>query len=182
MALVRKTIKISKASKSDFLAFYKFFKKSLKGKLFLYSDNSINYILDAGLSKNLLKEEILNGKRPLYLAYSNSKIVGYLLTTKTYGGIAFGHWLAVDPKHQKQGAASKLLSRWQSEVPKYGTHKVWLWTTKNNIDFYKNRGFVLGGEFPDSFFGLDHYLFYKTLRKSDEKKFLGEYLKAKKKK
>ena len=173
---MKKSIKIVKATAREFEAFYRLWRKTLKKGLFLYPENAINFMIVEDLPKKNLKEKISH----LFLAYHGVKLIGYLLTNKTRGGMAFGHWLGVDSKFQKQGTASALLSFWEKHDLSEGAHKLWLWTTKNNIDFYKNRGFILLGEFPDSFFGLDHFLFYKTLRKSDEKIFPGKYLKKKK--
>ena len=127
----------------------------------------------------LLAARIKNAKKYFFLAYKNNEPAGYLLTNKTRGGVAFGHWLGVNSKYQKHGVASSLLSFWEQDALGEGAHKLQLWTTKNNVSFYKNRGFTKGGNFPDSWFGLDHFLIYKTLRKSDEKVFLKDFLKKK---
>lgn len=174
---MKNEIKIRIAKQEDFEAFYKLFKKTLKGNYFLYSLNSVNFLLDVSVTRDFLKQELQNGNKTLYLAHSGRSIAGYLLTNKVHGGVGFGHWLGVDKKFQKHGAASSLLSYWEKDVLGKGAHILQLWTTENNLDFYKNRGFTLGGNFPDSWFGVDHFLFYKTLRKSSEKNFLKEYLK-----
>lgn len=174
------SVKIIKGSLAQFEDFYKLWRKTLTDGLFLYSKNSVRFWLEEDLPKEVLKSEIRNGKKYFFLAYKNNKPAGYLLANKTRGGIAFGHWLGVDSKYQKHGLASALLSFWEQDALKEGAHKLQLWTTKNNVSFYKNRGFTKGGSFPDSWFGLDHFLFYKTLRKSDEKVFLRDFLKKKK--
>ena len=175
-------IKVLKGKPNHFEDFYKLFVKTLRGGLFLYSENSIAFILEENLAKDFLKQEIAKGNKYFFLAYQDNKLGGYLLTNKTHGGVAFGHWLAVDLKFQKRGVASALLSFWEKDAIGDGAHKLQLWTTKNNLTFYKNRGFFKGGNFPDSWFGVDHFLFYKTLRNSEEKNFLGHYSKSKKNK
>ena len=175
-------IKIIKGKISQFEAFYKLFAKTLQGGLFLYSQNSISFILEENLTKDFLKEEIEKRNKYFFLAYRDNQPAGYLLTNKTHGGVAFGHWLAVDLKFQKRGVASALLSFWEKDAIGEVAHKLQLCTTKNNLTFYKNRGFFKGGNFPDSWFGVDHFLFYKTLRNSEEKNFLGHYSKSKKNK
>ncbi|OGD84674.1 hypothetical protein A2165_02510 [Candidatus Curtissbacteria bacterium RBG_13_40_7] len=172
-------IKVVKGTPEQFEDFYKLWKKTLEDGLFLYSKNSVMFTIEEELPKEFLKAEIEKGNKHFFLAYINNKPAGYLLTNKTKGGIAFGHWLGVDSKFQKQGTVSALLSFWEKDALKKGTHKLQLWTTKNNLAFYKNRGFIKGGDFPDSWFGIDHFLFYKTLRKSDEKVFLKDFLKKK---
>ena len=168
--------KIIKADLSYFDKFYNLFEKTLKQKYFLYSRDTSSYVLNEDLTRTVLQKSLGEKKHILYLALIDDNIIGYLLVKPQGGGIAFGHWLAVDKKFQRKGIASALLSFWEKESLKEGAHKVQLWTTKNDIQFYKNRGYVLGGEFPDSWFGVDHFLFYKTLQKSDEKNFLKDYL------
>lgn len=158
-------VKIVKASAADFEAFYTLFKKNLQNGSYLYPVEKALYVLKDGLQgKAKLKKDIVRGKFPLYVAYQNSEISGYFLTEKTFAGVAFGYWLGVDKKHQNQGIGSKLLSVWEAEVLKKGAHSIFLWTTENNIKFYKKRGFTLGGTFPKSWFSLTHFLFYKHLK------------------
>lgn len=172
-------IKVVKGKLNNFEEFYQLFKKALQDGLFLYSKNSVRFTLEEELPKNVLFEEIKERKKYFFLVYQNDKPAGYLLTNKTKGGVAFGHWLAVDSKYQKHGVASALLAFWEKDALSEGAHILQLWTTKNNVSFYKRRGFTLGGNFPNSWFGLDHFLFYKTLRESDEKVFLRDFLKKK---
>jgi len=172
-------IKVIKGTLKQFEVFYRLWRKTLEGGLFLYSKNSVRFMIEEELPKAFLKAEIRKGNKYLFVAYQDDIPVGYLLTNKTKGGIAFGHWLGVNSKFQKQGAATALLSFWEKDALEEGAHKLQLWTTRNNLTFYKNRGFTKGGSFPESWFGLDHFLFYKTLRKSDEKLFLRDFLKKK---
>lgn len=87
----------------------------------------------------------------------------------------------LDSTFQKHGIASELLSLWEKDAFGEGAHILQLWTTKNDIPFYLNRGFKKGGSFPQSWFGVDHFLFYKILRKPNEKVFLKKYLAKKSK-
>lgn len=167
---------VRKANLSDFSEFYELLTKTLSGNYFVYSKNSRAFTLDEDLPKEDLRKYIKEGKRILFLAYSKNKAIGYLLTFKTRAGVAFAQWLAVDSAFQKHGIASGLLELWEKEAFGEGAHILQLWTTKNDIPFYLNRGFKKGGSFPQSWFGVDHFLFYKILRKPNEKVFLKEYL------
>ena len=168
-----KMTKIVKAKGKDFEKFYKFFEKTLKEKYFLYPKESAAYIINAGLPKKpQLKKEILKGDMPLYVTYEKTKLIGYFLTEKVYAGVAFGYWLAVDKDFRKRGVASGLLKRWERDVAKEGAHSLHLWTTENDIGFYEKRGFILGGKFENAWFGIDHYLFYKTIGKPNPKKYV----------
>lgn len=171
--------RVARAGLADFEKFYKLLVKTLQGNYFLYSKNSCSFTLDEDLPKKDLKRYIKEGKRILFLAYSKNKVVGYLLTFKTRAGVSFAQWLAVDRAYQQHGIASKLLSLWEKESLSDGAHILQLWTTENDLPFYLGRGFTKGGSFPKSWFGVDHFLFYKVLRKPNEKLFLREYLEKK---
>lgn len=166
-------IKVIKAKAKDFEKFYRLFKKTLQDGSFLYRKENTTYILNIGLSeKAQLKKDILKGERPLYIAYKKDKIVGYLLTKKEYAGVAFGHWLGVDSQFRHKGIGSELLISWEKDAKKMGVHVLQVWTTENDLGFYKKNRFVLGGKFEKAWFGLDHYLFYKIIGKPNPKKYV----------
>lgn len=179
---MKKNFKIIKANLSHLDKFYKLFQKTLRQSYFLYPPNSSDFIIEQDMTKGNIKRGLEEKSYILYLGISDSRVVGYLLARKINGGVAFAHWLGVAKDFQNKGVASNLLAFWEKEAFAQGSHKLQLWTTENNIKFYKNRGFTLGGEFPDAWYGVDHFLFYKTLRKSNEKNFLKEYLESLKKK
>lgn len=158
-------VNIVKAKAEDFEAFFALLEENLQNGSYLYPPDKSSYIINEGLpTKDRLKEDILKGDRPLYIAYEDNKTVGYLLTEKTFAGVAFGHWLGIDRKHRNKGIGSKILEFWEGEVRKEGAHAVFLYTTENNVEFYKNRGYTLGGTFPNSWFHFTHFLFYKHFK------------------
>ena len=165
--------KVIKAKAKDFEGFYKLLKKTLQDGSFLYPKESISYLINIGLPKKAqLKKDILKGERPLYIVYKKDKIVGYLLTKKEYAGVAFGHWLGVDSKFRHKGIGSELLINWEKDAIKMGAHVLQLWTTENDLGFYKKNRFILGGKFEKAWFGLNHYLFYKIIGKPNPKKYV----------
>ena len=171
-------VKIKKATVSDFEDFYKLFKKTLNNGYFLYSPKSVE-TFETDLPKKTIKKDLGDAKKILFLGYAGAKLAGYLLTNKMNGGVSFAHWLAVDKKFQKRGVASKLLKYWEEDALKQGCHSLNLFTTKNDVEFYVNRGFTLVGEFPNAWYGVDHFMFYKNLRPPDEDRFLAPYRKKK---
>ncbi|GEM_PF-768019 len=177
--MTRKVI-VRKGGLSDFEEFYELFRRSLKDGYFLYSQNVADYVLEKELPKVELKKGIKKGEKKLFLAYVDDKLAGYLLTNKQNGGVAFGHWLGVDKNFRNQNVGTNLLRFWEKDAFAKGAHKLDLYTTRNDVGFYKKLGFTLAGECPDCWYGLDHFWFYKTLRKSSEKLFLKEFLKSKK--
>lgn len=163
---------IKLAASADIDAFYPLFEKSMKTQFSEYTDKTIQHFLQKEYPRNALKNKIEKKRIFLFLALKNEKVVGYLIGQRVYGGIAFGEWLGVDDVHQRKGVGSALLRAWEQHSIKEGAHKTHIWTAEKNVDYYKNRGYVLVGKVPDNYFGSDDHFMYKTLRKSHEDNFL----------
>lgn len=173
-------VSFKKASKNEIGKFLGFFRSTL-GKLFPhYSKNSINYTIEADYSPNWLKGRLLEGKKTVFVAMKDDKIIGYLLSSRSIVGVSFCDWLAVETNYQNKGIATKLIGLWEKDAISEGAHALHLWTMKKNLDFYGNRGFVNGGLFPKAWHGHDSYLLYKPLREPSEANYLKRYLKSKK--
>lgn len=171
---MNQTIFIYKATEKDFERFYKLFRKTLDEGYFPYSPESVKTFKFDLPKKDILKS-IKNGKRILFLGCVNNDLAGYLLTNKMNGGVSFGHWLGVDREFQEKGIATNLLKTWEEEALREGCRALELFTTENDVKFYLNRGFTLIGKFPNAWYGLDHFHFYKPLRVPDESLFLAPY-------
>lgn len=167
------------AKNRDLKGFFDYLDESLKNQFPEYSSNVISYLMKVDYAKKDLRQWIKKKTRQLFLAIVQRKKVGYLLASKPYGGIGFCNLLAVKPEFQGNGIASALIKFWEKQAIKDGAHKLQLWSDKRNVEFYKHRGFVLVGEIPEDTFGTSDFLFYKTLRKANEKNFLKEFLEKK---
>lgn len=166
-------VKIVKAKAGDFEGFYKLWQKTLRDGSFLYPKRSAPYLLKVSLPKKAqLKKEILSGKKLLYVARNNEKIIGYLLTNEDFAGVVFGNWLGVDSQFRHKGIGSKLLQIWEKEAVKSGVHALQLWTTENDLGFYQKNDFILGGKFKKAWFGLDHFFFYKIVGQPKPQKYV----------
>ncbi len=171
-----------KGSEKDLDRFLQFFRTSVK-TLFSdhYSPNSINYTVDVDYGPKWMSSQLKKNRKKVFLSYYGNKITGYLFASKSIAGVGFADWLAVDKPYQKKGIASALLKMWEENEIKEGAHSLFLWTTKNNLDFYRGRGFKVGGEFPNAWHGVNTYLIYMNLREPKEENFLKNYLKKIKK-
>lgn len=168
-----------KGARKDIPAFLAFFKNSLPLLFSFYSPNSIGYTVEVDYGPQFLTEKLNKGEKKLYLALKENKIIGYLLVMESIAGVSSAEWLGVSKQYQKQGIASHLLAFWEQEALAEGAHALQLWTTENNVEFYKKRGLSCGGVFPKAWHGEDCYLIYKNLREPDEKNFLKNYLEQK---
>lgn len=169
------------ATIEDIPAFLAFFRESIPALFPHYSPNSIAYEVDVDYGPVWMADRLKKGGKKAYLALDGERIVGYIFTGKSIAGVSFADWLAVDKKYQKRGVASVLLTMWEKDALAQGAHALQLWTTENNLTFYKNRGFINGGLFPKAWHGEDCYLIYRTLREPEEKNFLKSYLEKAKK-
>ena len=168
-----------KGTRKDIPAFLAFFKTSLPSLFSFYSPNSIGYTVEVDYGPQFLTEKLNKGEKKLYLALKDDKMIGYLLVMESVAGVSFADWLGVDKQYQKRGIASHLLAFWEQEALAEGAHSLHLWTTENNVEFYKKRGLSCGGVFPKAWHGEDCYLIYKILREPEEKNFLKNYLEQK---
>jgi len=168
------------AVKEDIPRFHLFFKKSINELFPQFSPLTREYFIDQVYPTRTLRKWIQAKSDQIFIAFQNDTIVGFLLVMKPNGGLGFADWLAVDKKFQKHGIASKLLKNWEKNVLEQGGHAVHLNTNKKNLEFYKNQGFTLIGHFPNAWFGLDYYHFYKNLAPAVEKNYLREYIMKKK--
>lgn len=168
-------------TEADIPAFLAFFRTSIPHLFPQYSPNSVAYEVDVDYGPEFLTRKLKSGDKKVYLALDGDKVVGYIMVMESIAGVAFADWLAVDKKYQKRGVASALLTMWEKDALDEGAHALQLWTTENNLTFYKNRGFVNGGLFPKAWHGEDCYLIYRALREPEEKNFLKSYLEKAKK-
>jgi len=166
---------------TDIPAFLSFFKVTIPLLFTQYSPHSIAYEVDVDYGPVWMTDRLKKGGKKAYLAFDDKKIVGFILAEKSIAGVSFADWLGVDKKYQRQGIASKLLALWEGDAFAQGAHALQLWTSKNNLTFYKNRGFMNGGLFPKAWHGEDCYLIYRLLREPEEKNFLKSYLEKAKK-
>lgn len=175
-------LNFKKGTIKDIPLFLKFFKRSI-GELFSdhYSINSVSYTVEVDYGPKWLGEQLKKRKRSVFISTHKGQVVGYLLSSRSIAGVGFADWLAVDKPYQKKGIASKLLKMWEDYELKEGAHSLFLWTTENNLEFYKSRGFNVGGEFPKAWHGVDTYLIVRNLRPPKEENFLRKYLKSKRK-
>ncbi|RJQ26862.1 N-acetyltransferase [Candidatus Parcubacteria bacterium] len=172
-------IQIRQGTIEDFSSFYKYFKKSIEEQFYVYTPNTRDYLLEVDSPRTWFKKQIKEGKKTVFLAMRGKKTVGYLCVSKPNGGISFGNWLAVDDPYRKKGIASKLLKMWEDYALDLKAHGLCLWAEDKNVNFYKNRGFILGGTFQKAWYGIDHYLFYKTIAEPKEENYLKKYLESK---
>lgn len=152
--------------------FFKFFERSIHGQFPEYSVKTRKYFTKFSYAFKRLKNGIANKERVVYTAFCGEEYAGFLMASAWPGGICFIDWLAVAKKFQEKGVASKFLQMCEKDAKAKGFHKIHLWTNGRNLKFYKNKGFKLIGKIPENAYGSDDYLFYKTIQKPIESKFL----------
>ncbi|TRZ64103.1 MAG: N-acetyltransferase [Spirochaetia bacterium] len=152
--------------------FFKFFEYSIHSQFPEYSVKTRKKFTRTDYALEKLEKGLANKELAVYAAFNGNDCVGYLMASAWCGGICFINWMAVAKKFQGKGIASKLLQMCEKEAKLKGFHKFHLWTDGRNLKFYKSKGFKLIGKIPESDYGADNYLFYKTIQKPSERNFL----------
>lgn len=159
-----RTINIREATFKDMERFWNFFEVSVKKQFREYPIKVRKFFLEKHYAKNILKRWIKSRTIILLIAINDNKIVGYLMANLPYGGVAFIIWLAVQESFQNRGIGSLLLKEYEAIAKKQGAHKIFLSATrKQNLKFYKENGYKLGGYIPQSYFYMDEWRLYKKI-------------------
>lgn len=169
----------SRASEADIDSFFPFFSHSISELFPEYTLMTREFFVEKDYTKTWMKKVILKGDKILFIAKANDQVVGFLLVNKVYGGVSTASWLAVSPRLQKKGIATKLVQMWEEFALENHAHALHLWTTDRNLQFYVKRGFENAGQFRQAWFGVDMWLVYKSLRPAVEKNYLHKYLAGK---
>jgi hypothetical protein len=79
---------IKNATENDIDLFFSFFEKSILTEFPEYTESTRKYFVEQGYSKEALQKGLREKQFTLFLATVDNNTVGFLLTTKAYGGIA----------------------------------------------------------------------------------------------
>lgn len=164
-SITTETIEIREIKIKDVDLFLDFLRNSIKNQFDEYSKKSKDFFI----KKEWTKERIINSIKENYaiflLVFKEEKILGYLIGSHHFGGIATVMWIAVDNNYQGQGIGRKLINKYISILKKEKAHKVNLTVTnKKNIDFYEGLGFKIQCLSKRDYFGLDSYLMSKDIQ------------------
>jgi ribosomal protein S18 acetylase RimI-like enzyme len=166
MVVVFITMQIREIKTKDIDSFLDFFRKSVKTQFDEYSKNSKDFFLKKEWTKQRIKNSIKGDYIIYLLAFEKDKIVGYLIGSHSYGGVATVMWLAVDDDCQGRGIGRRLMNTFIDFLKEEGAHKVKLdVTNKENLGFYKKLGFTVQCLSKKDYFGLDSHWMYKDIQK-----------------
>jgi len=157
-------IKIKEATQKDIEKFWDLFKISVKNQFPEYSVKTKNYFLKKYYTKSYLRRCLRNKTLDILMALDGTKPAGYLIANVPYGGVSYIIWLAVKNSFQRKGIGSLLLKKYEFIAKRRGIHKVHLWTSRQNLKFYKKNSYKLVGLIPKNYFGADDWLLYKTIQ------------------
>ncbi len=145
--------------------FLDFFRKSVNNQFTEHSKKARDFFVKKEWTKKRIKESIKKNYVVLLLAFEKDKIVGYLIGSHHFGGVATIMWVAVDNNYQGRGIGRNLMNKYISLSKKEGTHKINLMVTvKDNIGFYEKLGFKTQYLSKKDCFGLDAYIMYKDIQ------------------
>lgn len=163
-------ISIREIKKSDKTAFDVAYTSIIQSEFPEYTQATRDYFTEE-YKKRMLKAAYKIG------AFQDDNLVGFLLAAdKPMGGVLFVNWLAIAKEHQHKGIGRKLLDHIDVIARDLGCHAIYLEMNNRNLGFYNKCGYEVIGHDPKGYFGTDNYFMKKTLRESDEKLFLKEFL------
>lgn len=157
-------LKIYIAKIDEFDEFYDFFANSLKNDFPHLSKKALEFYLNEGYSKEVLRAQFQENRRKIFLARYDKDIVGYLLSLQDWGGINIGLWLAVKKDFRGKGIGKDILDFWEKDsIAK--NHALFLYTSKHNRKFYKHLGFSEAGKLPNFWYNNDYFVYFKHIKK-----------------
>lgn len=137
-----------------------------------YSAKIKDYHLKHDFDTETIKQ---NYSRKIFLywgAFLDKKIVGYLISLPSFGGVALIIWLGIDKAYQHKGIGKKFLGEFGKWAKKQGVHALHLYTVKEDLPFYLKLGFIVVGEIEKSYYGISDFYLYKILQEPKESNFL----------
>lgn len=158
-------MKIKEIKIEDVDLFLDFFRNSVNTQFPEYSKKARDFFIKKAWTKKIIEGSIKGYYTIYILAFDKEKIVGYLIGTHHFGGVATIMWVAVDDDFQGRGIGRKLIDKFISILKKEGGHKINLTVTnKKNIGFYKKLGFEIQCFSKRDYFGLDSYSMSKEIQ------------------
>lgn len=106
-----------------------------------------------------------NEKQNCLVAKSSSgRIIGYVTFTLS-GGVGYVKELIVSESVRGNGVGSSLLLRAENSCRRAGCHKMQLESERENLSFYRGKGWKTSTKLKNDIFHLTWYVMEKRLRK-----------------
>jgi len=156
-------IEIRKIKISDLKLFWSLFRKTIWRDFPEYSREAKNYLFKKAYSKSTFEKWVNKKEGIILIALIKDKIIGYIVSESCYAGVVLLAWIAIDRNFQGRGVGSLLLKEYEIVAKRHKIHKVYLWTNKRDLKFYKKNGYIILGHIPRFFFKIDHWLCYKDI-------------------
>jgi len=156
-------IKIEKLQFGDLDEFWQVFSQTISNDFPGYSKPVVEYFLTQVYTKNNFQQWLLTGWKIILLAKQETKIVGFAVLDKAYGGVCFCRWLGVLPEYRKRGIGKELMKEWERLGRECGCHKLEVAGQPTAKEFYQKAGLELEGKRKLSYFGIDQFIFGKVI-------------------
>ena len=157
-------IKIIKIDEKQAKNFFDLYKAIVKADFKEWTDEYKKQWLEQEYSIDYWKELLSENKLPVFVAFDNEEMVGYLAVESIAYGVVYIGWVGVLKEYRKKGIASRLMAeieKW-SKAKKF--HKLELETQiKTLLPFFEEQEFVLEGVRRNSWQKLDNYMFGKSI-------------------
>lgn len=159
-------MKIKIISEPQISEFFELFKEIVYSDFEEWTDESKRKWIEDDYSLEFWKKLISEDKLPVFVAFEDGKMLGYLAIESIDYGVAYLGWVAVLNKFRGRGIARKLFVEAEDWAIKKGQHKTELETQVINLlPLFIKLGYELEGVRKNSWQNLDNYMFGKTLEK-----------------
>ena len=163
-------LKVEKLQAQDLDEFWQVFSQVLQNDFPGYSKAVVDYFLNKVYTRTNFSHWLSTGWKVVLAAkLENSRIVGFAVIDKPYGGVCFCRWLGVLKEFRNKGIGKRLIEEWIKYAENYGCHKVEITSQTTAEKFYKKIGLKQEGRRTLSYFGIDQIIFGKVIgRPKDE--------------
>lgn len=144
--------------------FFNLFKTICTTDFNKWTDESKKIWFEETYTPEYWKDNIEKRGFPVFVAYDDDEMVGYIMVESIDFGVAYLGWLGVLKEYRRQGIAKSLLTRLEDWCNDNDIHKIELETQEKDLKgFYEKQGYTFEGERKNSWQHLDSYMFGKEL-------------------
>lgn len=157
-------IKIIQIDEKQAKKFFDLYKAIIKADFKEWTDEHKKQWLEQEYNVDYWKELLSENKLPVFVAFDNEEMVGYLAVESISYGVVYIGWVGVLKRYRKKGIASKLMEEIEKWSKANKFHKLELETQiKTLLPFFEEQGFALEGVRKNSWQKLDNYMFGKSI-------------------
>lgn len=157
-------IKIIQIDEKQAEEFFKLYKTVVESDFKEWTNKSKKQWVEQEYNVDYWKKLLSENKLPVFVAFDNEEMVGYLAVESITYGVVYIGWVGVLKEYRKKGIASRLMTEIEKWTKVNKFHKLEFETQiKTLLPFFEEQGFILEGIRKNSWQKLDNYMFGKSV-------------------